>query len=221
LAGTSVRTVYDDTLSGAMISDPWGGIERHVDIYSLSGNDAYQQVFYGSAHDDNNLDQYQNRVVFPENPYIRVAPGAPSRLAYNVYTDGHWYLHVSQPGSTADEVVVPDVFLWDIRDFQGDGNDELIVSPTRVSNGSFATLPYFPQWKTDIDTWSEATLTLNTNVIINGGIPLITQHFRKPTTSSSQGYLYAANVAAIAGAPNLILTAPNGGQVFVNVSKVG
>ena len=221
LAGTSVQTVYDDTLSGAMISDPWGGIERHVDIYSLSGNDAYQQAFYGSAHDDNNLDQYQNRVVFPENPYIRVATGEPSRLAYNVYTDGHWYLHISQPGSTADEVVIPDVFLWDIQDFQGDGNDELIVSPARVYTGSFASLPYFPRWITNIDTWSEATLTLNTNVIINGGIPLITQHFRKPATSSSQGYLYAANVAAIAGAPNLILTAPTGGQVFVDVSKVG
>jgi len=219
LAGTSAISVYNDTISGTIAFDPWGGIERHVDIYSVSGNDAYQQVFYGSAHDDGNADQYENRVVFPENPYIRVQPGTPSRLAYNVYSQGHWYLHISQPGSTADEVVIPDVFLWDIRDFLGDGNDELIVSPMRVYNGTFASLPYFPQWKTDIDTWSEATLTLNTDAIINGGIPLITPHFRQPGISSSQGYLYAANVAVVAGAPNLILTAPTGQQFFWDVTQ--
>src|SRR5262249_48792427 len=102
LAGTCVQTVYNDTISGAITSDPWGGIERHVDIYSLSGNDGYQQLFYGSAHDDGNMDRYQNRVVFPEDPYIRLGPDTPSRLAYNVYTDGHWNLHISVPGSTAD-----------------------------------------------------------------------------------------------------------------------
>jgi hypothetical protein len=215
LAGTSVFTLYNDAVTGTIGTDPWGGIERHVDIYSVSGTDAYQQTFYGSAHDDGNADQYQNRVVFPENPYIRVAPGTPSRLAYNVFVDGHWNLHISQPGSTADETIVPDVFLWDIKDFQGNGTDQLIVSPASTAH------PYFPQWTTDIDTWSEATLSVSTSVIIPGGIPQITPHFRQPTISSSQGYLYAVNVAAVAGAPSMIMTNSTGGQFYVNMSKVG
>jgi hypothetical protein len=213
LAGTSAMALYTDAVTGKIAYDPLGGIERHVDIYSVSGDAPLQQLFYSYAHDDGNAYLYNGRVAFPADPYLRVAPGTPSRLAYNVFSDGEWCLHISQPGSVNDAVIIPDVYLWDIVDL-GNGRDELITSPTRGS------APYFPQWKTVCYTWNDATLSLNTKLAINGGIPYITEHFRTPTTSSSQGYLFPVNVAMVDGRPSLILTSPQGQQFLTNMNQV-
>jgi hypothetical protein len=54
-----------------------------------------------------------------------------SRVAYNVYSGGHWYLHISAPGSLVDQYALPDAFLWEIINVDGDEVQEWLISPSR------------------------------------------------------------------------------------------
>ena len=64
VAGTHTMSIASDMIAGKAGSDPWGNIERHVTVYHFKTNQVTQR-FLGSAHDDNDHNQYQNRVVHP------------------------------------------------------------------------------------------------------------------------------------------------------------
>ena len=130
LAGVDTSTVLNDRLAHQLISSPWAHIERYVTVYTFVTN-VLEDRFYSYAHDNHDGNQYQQCVVYPPNPFLPGSSGQPSRMAYNVYANGHWFLHISQPGTTADLYRLQDVFLWDIRDVDGDGRAELVISPVR------------------------------------------------------------------------------------------
>lgn len=208
LAGTDVRTVFVDRIAGARASGPgsdvWGGIERHVTVYDFD-TAVLSQRFYSSAHDDADGQQYEGRVVYPANPWVRSGPGAPSRLAYGVFGGGHWRLHVSRPGGHADERVLDDVVLWDIRDLDGDGVDEMVLSPTQSAGDAF-----LPTWRTRIARWDEATSSLEV-ISEHDGIPELVASFRRGHTSTSRGRLELAPIVlGDDGSPQLVLVRADG-----------
>jgi hypothetical protein len=185
LSGTSTDTMFADMQSGQMTADPWGQIERHVTLYDLEQG-TVEDRFFSYAHDNNDGNQYEGRVVYPDNPLVG------SRLAFNVYEGGHWQLHVTQPGTTADAVVFADRFLWDIRDLDLDGTDEWVVSPSRDPEDPDVPGYYFVKWRTLLAHWNDTTLELATERTIEGAIPYLSPTFRQPHKTSSRAYLYPA-----------------------------
>lgn len=208
VAGTSADTVYSDMVTGAMTSDPWGQIERHVSIVHLAAG-TVEDRFFSYAHDNADGDQYEGRVVYPNSPFVRV-PGGPSRLAFNVYEGGHWRLHVTVPGGTADAVVLDDLFLWDIRDLEGDGLDDWVLSPSRDPSDPDVPGYYFVKWRTVLARWTEATLSLHSQLPIEGAIPWLAPTFRLPGKTTSRSSLYPALVARLGPVLELLLRGPDG-----------
>lgn len=191
LAGTGVETVYDDMSSATMTSDPWGGIERHLTVYDLETR-ALEDRFFSYAHDNGDGNQYEGRLVAASGPFVRLGPSIPSRLAFNVYSGGHWILHVTAPGATSDAVTFKDLFLWDITDLDQDGDDEWLLSPSRDPEEPDVPGYYFVKWRTRIAHWDEASLTLSTQVEHDGVIPLLAPVFRRADRTSSRGSLWPA-----------------------------
>jgi hypothetical protein len=187
VAGTSASSVYRDMKTGSKEADPWGAIERHVTIYDFV-SDSLDHRFYSSAHDHGDGDKYQGRVVYPNGIYIPDKPGQPSRIAYNVYQDGQWHLHISKPGSTSDEVVLPDLFLWDIIDRRQ--HTELIISPAVRPREPDADSGYFPSWRTDVYAWHEPTRTLTPVDSVDGAIPHLLPAFREGDKTATGGSLF-------------------------------
>ena len=50
IAGTDASTLFSDMLAGAMVSDPWGQIERHVSIVDMATG-TVDDRFFSYAHD--------------------------------------------------------------------------------------------------------------------------------------------------------------------------
>lgn len=187
VGGTSVHSLYADMRAGAKVSDPWAGIERNFILYNTASN-ALQQRFYSYAHDNGNAAQYQGRIVHPAHVWLP-STGSLSHVAYNVYNesgDKHWYLHISKPGSTADAKKIPNVFLWDARDIDGDGKIELVTSPIESATGGEY---YFPSWKTVISEWDPATLAFVEQQTVNGVIPYVALASMEKTAHDSSGKL--------------------------------
>ncbi len=214
LAGTNASTVYADMLSGQISSDPWGQIERHVSIYNADDN-TIADVFYSYAHDANDGHQYQGRVVYPDSPFVRRGDLEPSRVAYNVYREGHWFLHISAPDSLADALVIRGLMLWDIRDLDGDGVDEWVISPVELPGDPDVPGYYFPRWITSLYRWDEATTALDLLETYEGAVPELVAAFRRPDRSTSMSYLYPAPVVALECAPKLVLRDPRGQRILI------
>jgi hypothetical protein len=198
LSGTSADTLFADMNSSTMEADPWGQIERHVTIYDAE-KATVDDRFFSYAHDNNDGNKYEGRLVYPDNPIV----GGTSRLAYNVYAGGHWQLHVSQPGVTADAKVIADWFLWDIRDVDQDGDEDWVLSPTEPTN----TDPgwYFVRWKTVLALWNESTLAFDVGKVHEGAIPYLTGAFRRPDKTTSRGALYPVLTVATPEGLRLVL----------------
>ncbi|GMV14278.1 MAG: hypothetical protein HS104_31450 [Polyangiaceae bacterium] len=193
VAGTGAHSVYDDMVSASMTSDPWGQIERHVSRYDLLTGKVLDR-FFSYAHDDADGNKYEGRVAYPANPMVRAASG-PSRLAFNVYEGGHWMLHVTQPGSLGDALVLQDLFLWDIADLDRDGIDEWLVTPSRDPSEPDVPGYYYVKWRTQIAHFDATKLELSITATHEGMIPRLAPTFRQPARTSSMGYLYPALVA--------------------------
>lgn len=189
VSGTSAATVYADMQTGTLSSDPWGGIERHVAIVHLDTG-TVDDRFFSYAHDGGDAFQYEGRVVFPGQPLVKRE--GPSRLAFNVYAQGRWHLHVTQPGSTLDALDLLDRFLWDVRDVDGDGVDEWLISPTRDETDPDVPGYYFTKWRTVIARWDDGAASLVELATHEGGIPRLTPFFRSPGVSTSFSFLYPA-----------------------------
>jgi hypothetical protein len=188
IAGSSTFYYWKDALRGEPGSNPWGGIERHVTIYDVGAN-ATDQRFFSSAHDPDGADRsfYAGRIVYPAHAWLPAVSGR-SHLVYNEFDDGHWQLHVSQAGSAADLLRLPDLFAWDVRDLDGDGMPEVIASPT--ADGPHSPVgAYLPAWKTVVLAWDPAVASLRQRSAIEG-IPYLVSGFREATSQAIDGWLY-------------------------------
>jgi hypothetical protein len=189
IGGTNAYSLFADMRTGKMETDPWGQLERHIAIYNLQSNQIDDR-FFSYALDNNGAAKYEGRVAYPNGCLLAAGPGLPSRLGYNVYQKGHWYFHVSRPGSTADAQVFRDLFVWDIRDLDHDGRQEIIASPSRYDSDPDVPGYYFVKRETWILTWDDAAERLATQKTYPGVIPYLKESFRAPTTTTSMGYLY-------------------------------
>lgn len=189
VAGTGADTVYADMIAGALASDPWGQIERHVAIVDLAGG-SVDDRFFSSAHDNADNNQYEGRVVYPDSPFVRST--TPSRLAFNVYEGGRWHLHVTAPGSTDDVSVLLDWFLWDIRDLDEDGVDEWVLSPAKDPSEPDVPGYYFVKWRTVVAHFDDDRLAMSAIATHEGAIPWLVPFFRSPDKTTSRSYLYPA-----------------------------
>jgi hypothetical protein len=211
LSGTSADTLFSDMNTSTMEADPWGQIERHLTIYDAE-KATVEDRFFSYAHDNNDGNKYEGRLVYPDNPIVRVA-GSPSRLAYNVYEGGHWQLHVSQPGVTADAKVIADWFLWDIRDVDQDGDEDWVLSPTEPTNADPGW--YFVRWKTALALWNESTLGFEVSATHEGVIPYLLGSFRRPDKTTTRGALYPVLTVATPEGLRLVMLGSDKQMKFV------
>lgn len=199
VAGSYTNTVYTDMKTGTLETDPAGSIERHVTIYDFVNN-SLDHRFFSYCHDGGWLAKsWEGRVVYPKNIYAPTNPGQPSRLFYNVLVGGHWYLHISEPGSTTDKYVLTDLFCWDIIELNG--VTRCIISPSTTN---------FPLWQTGIYTWHEDTLSLTLDVLIPDAIPHLQWKFREGDKSTSHGWLYPVLTVYEGGQERLLLERQDG-----------
>lgn len=189
IAGTSAKTVFNDMKQGKRTDDPWGGIERHVVVYRLNDG-KIDDRFFSYAHDDDDGHQYENRIVYPNSVLPAPEQTNGSRLVFNVFREGHWYILITRPASITDEMTLKDRFLWDIRDLDGDGIEEWVISPARDPEDQDEAGSYFLEWRTTLYHWQESTKALEKRLDIPGAIPFLQETFRRPNHTSSEGYLY-------------------------------
>lgn len=210
VSGTSADTLASDMRTSSMAADPWGQIERHVVLYNLATG-TVEDRFFSYAHDNNDGDKYEGRIVYPDNPIVRGAPGAPSRIAFNEYAGGHWRLHITQPGSTADETVITDWFLWDIQDVDQDGLEEWVLSPARDPSDPDVPGYYFVKWRTVLSSYVAGMTTISVATQYTGRIPYLAPTFRKPRKTTSRSFLYPVLTARTDQGLELLLMEPGGG----------
>lgn len=190
MAGTDAFTLFLDRITGKQEADPWGGTERHIAVYDVE-TDLLDDRFFSNAKDGQNAYQYEGRVVYPANPFVApVEEETPSRIAYNVFEEGRWHLHISEPGSTEDLTVLKGLFLWNIQDLDGNGTPEWVISPTDSGDGVVETPAYLPVWETQLYQWSEENLELLLAGKFEGVIPYLLPTFRTGSVTSSRGALY-------------------------------
>lgn len=217
IAGTSMATLFHDTVAAAMTTDPWGGIERHVSIYDTASNTIVDR-FFSTAHDNADGNQFEGRVSYPHNPFVRTAAG-PSRLAYSVYEGGHWVLHISQPGDPADATTIRGLVLFDIRDLDGDGVDEWIASRTELEGDADVPGWYYARWRVDIHRWDEASLALQPVMSDDRGLPVPLASFREPDRTASAGYLDPIAVVSDECTPAIVLRTSRGELVHAPLNS--
>jgi hypothetical protein len=239
LSGAPVYSVFADLISNQLSNDPNGEIERHVTVYNYVTN-LHTDKFISTIHDCGDDPpfyydcRYSGRLVYPKFPFLKTysqgSTSTPSRLAYSVYDQGHWYLNITEPCNPQGTTVPPnglsgdatlevpialqDLLLWDIKDLDGDGIDEIIASPTNESHPINGTetltvnnVPvvypigglnhpggfdyYLPKMQTNIYHWVESpTPQLILIETFMEGIPYLQQSYHTGTTSASTTYLY-------------------------------
>lgn len=214
VSGTSIYSVYADMVSGKMEFDPWGQIERHVTVYDPA-TDVLDDRFYSYAHDGGDAKKYEGRVAYPDHPFLRRAAGR-SRLVYDVYEGGHWYVHVSTPGATADAWKLRGAVVWDVRDLDGDGVDEVLLSPVELPTDPDVPGYYFPKWQTQIAhlATDEKSFTIARTL---EGIPELVPFFRDARRTTSFSALYPVATVGVGGKARLVLRKADGTRALVEL----
>lgn len=211
VAGASTVSLWQDMVSGKMESDPWAGIERHVAIYDADTN-TVDDRFFSYAHDGGDAMKYEGRTVHPNAAWVG-ARGAPeSRLVFDVYQGGHWHTIVTKPGTTTSDVDLRDLFVWDVRDLDGDGEPEIIASPARDPADPDVPGYYFVKARTIVHHWDEAGRALTPIKTYPEGLPWLVGGFRDTSRSSSGGWLYPVLAVATDTGRALVLRAPDGSR---------
>jgi hypothetical protein len=208
ISGTTSQTLYTDMIKNTMCepkgpdkacADKYGQLERHVNIYHRKGA-IVSSRYYSFTDSDHQEAIYEGRVAYPNNPFVRRGQHLPSRLAYNVYERGHWYLHITQPGNLTDLHKLEDQYLWDIRDIDNDGQDEWFISPARYTTDPDVPGYYHVKWKTSVYRWNESSLSLTQIQSYDGVIPHFINRFREAERTTSMSYLYPVLTASYNGA---------------------
>lgn len=203
IAGTNAYILFMDTLNGTMEYDAYGGLHRHVTIHSTKYL-TYGDKFYSQTDSTRPQYQYEGRVVYPDNVFIKVKQDSPSRLCYNVYSKGRWHFHISEPNVIMDKYALKDLFVWDIRDIDGNGIDEIIGSPTRWKSDPDIPGYYFPKIQTNIYHWNETDKSMPCTKTF-AGLPNLTPRFKSGDRSTTKQYLYPVQVLDEGGKINLVL----------------
>jgi hypothetical protein len=180
--------VFNSGSSSGACESPYSGVERHVaalDMYTGSVDDKY----YSYTWNNGGHDTYLKQISYPAGFLLKA--GSASRMIYNEFRDGTWYLHVSKPGSSQDETVLANYIVWDTSDVDGDGKEEVFVSST--ANG-FAPPPtasmynYYPEWKTRIWNWNESSKTFSSRGEVDGVLPYLLFRSREADKTSTQAF---------------------------------
>jgi hypothetical protein len=119
-------------------------------------------------------------------------------------------LHISQPGTTADLYRLQDVFLWDIRDVDGDGRAELVISPVRFPSDPRGPGWYFPKWQTALYHWDEGRLVLDQVQSCPGVLPKLVTHLKLAGKASAESGVYPVLTVVQSGRPHLVLLDSSG-----------
>lgn len=216
VGGTGAYTMAKDLRAGKVQEDPYGGIERHVTIYNYEKNQLDDR-FFSYAHDAGDAYKYDGRVVYPCHALITPSAAAPSRLAYNVYRRGRWHFHVSLHGGTQDQRVIKDLFVWDIRDLDMNGTQEIIASPARYPTDPDVPGYYFVKRETWIMTWDERARDLKLLKKYAGVTPHLVPTFRMDGDhATSQEALYPVLTTVQNGRLKIVCEDAAGKVRFVN-----
>jgi len=197
IGGTNSLTFFWDNINGVRKSDPYGGLHRRFLIHNTLDL-TYEDRFFSQTDATHQAGQYNGRIIYPSNVFIKIQEGHPSRVMYNVFEDKKWYLHISKPNVTEDEYALENQFVWDIRDIDGDQVEEIIVSPTNPQE------PYFVQNLTNICHWDENRLRLDPIKTIKG-IPNFSSRFPNTTTRDSRGYLAPVQIIVSEGKSHIAM----------------
>ncbi|WP_413613113.1 hypothetical protein [Bdellovibrio sp. HCB-110] len=191
ISGCSVYSLYQDLLNGNISYDPYCGINRHFTMIDTSSGQLIGSRFYSYVHNGGTgASNYLGRVLYPSNPILKSASG-PSHLIYNVYENGYWNMHISQPGVTEDLYLLKHYVVWDVIDIDGDGADEILFSPTKLPSQPDVPGYYFPQFTTYVGHFNQAKEL----VILKeykDRLPLLVQSPKRDSVSSSENALMSA-----------------------------
>ena len=168
VSGASSQSYYNDLITGTQTAEPWGSIAFHITLYNIANN-TIGDYFRSYAHDAGDTHRYIGRVVYAGTNYLETESSKPKSIIWNEYsTNVGWAVRYFRTGTfnTNDIVNIPNHFLWDIRDIDGDGVDEVITSPTKVGQ-------YLGDYKTILYNWDEATQSLKLKTEIPDAIPYL------------------------------------------------
>jgi hypothetical protein len=197
IGGTNSLTFFWDNINGVKKSDPYGGLHRRFLLHNTFQL-TYEDRFFSQTDASHQSSQYNGRIIYPSNVYLKIKDGNPSRVFYNVYEKEKWNLHVSIPNGTKDERVLENQFIWDVRDIDGDHVEEIIVSPTNPQK------PYFVQNLTSVYHWDENRLELDLIKKVKG-IPNLSSRFPNVSTRDSRGYLTPVQIIVREGKSHIAM----------------
>jgi len=197
IGGTNSLTFFWDNINGVKKSDPYGGLHRRFLLHNTLQL-TYEDRFFSQTDASHQSSQYNGRIIYPSNVYLKIKDGNPSRVFYNVYEKEKWNLHVSIPNGTKDERVLENQFIWDVRDIDGDHVEEIIVSPTNPQK------PYFVQNLTSVYHWDENRLELDLIKKVKG-IPNLSSRFPNVSTRDSRGYLTPVQIIVREGKSHIAM----------------
>lgn len=179
VSGTDASELLLDVQSGSRSHDPYGGLLRHFAIYDFV-HGTVQDRFYSWAHDNNDANEYVNRVAYPTHAVVTI--GSTQYIFFNVFDGARWYISVNDV-NLKEVAKIYDRYVWDTLR-RTDGQYRLLYSTT---SGYWPVKPH----KTEVGTYTNGKLVSENTL---DGFPRLAWSFKEPGISSSNGGLFSALV---------------------------
>jgi hypothetical protein len=175
--------------------NPLCGIHRHYEIFSIVSGvvGTHASRFYAYAPEPG---IHEGRLQYPRNAVFRNEPSGTVWSAWSLYEGGRWNAVVADPLSPdAPAVTLASCFLWDVRDLDGDGAPELLVTflPTGAAAGSVESL--IPPWSVEILAFDGEEIVSQGGV--EGWVPAMVAQPNRASLRSSDGALFPAAVTDV------------------------
>jgi hypothetical protein len=188
--GCASASMVDAIANGAIDSthgDYYCGIHRHYEVFSIAGGATspagHTSLFYSYA----DVDGQYNRLQYPRHAVFEHAPSKTLWTAFSLYDGTRWHVELGDPRMPgAFAAALDDAFLWDVRDLDGDGAPEWIV--TKLASGA----GILPPRSTSIVTFDGKKATVVATV--DAWIPVLPPQVNRAAVRSSDGGIYAAGV---------------------------
>jgi hypothetical protein len=187
-ASSSMVAAIANGAIDATHGDYYCGIHRHYELFGIAGGAtspaAHTSVFYSYADVDGQYDRLQ----YPRHAIFEHAPSKTLWTAFSLYDGTRWHVELGDPRMPgAFAAAIDDAFLWDVRDLDGDGAPEWIV--TKLASGGAGIVP--PR-STSIATFDGKVVKIVATV--DGWIPVLPTQPNRAAVRSSDGSIYAAGV---------------------------